>query len=47
MVQVADAHIVALLFGAGHGEQTGLETDGRNVINKTIAYRNAGGVTLR
>lgn len=47
MDQVADAHIAALLFGAGHNEQTAPETDGGNLINKTIGYRNAGGVTLR
>ncbi|WP_051838262.1 RICIN domain-containing protein [Streptomyces sp. NRRL F-2580] len=38
MDQVANAHIAGLLFGAGHGEQTSVETDGGNLINKTIAY---------
>ncbi|HET9168726.1 MAG TPA: RICIN domain-containing protein [Actinospica sp.] len=47
MDQVANAHIVALLFGAGQQEQTTVETDGGNLINKTIAYRNAGGTPLR
>ena len=47
MNQVASAHIAALLFGAGQQEQTSIETDGGNLINKTIAYRNSGGVALR
>ncbi len=47
MDQVANAHIAALLFGAGQGEQTSVETDGGNLISKTIAYRNAGGVALK
>jgi len=47
MEQVADAHIVALLFGAGQDEQTGAETDGNNLINKTIKYWTAGGVQIR
>jgi len=47
MKQVADAHVAALLFGAGWQEQTTPETDGRNLISKTIAYRNAGGVALK
>jgi hypothetical protein len=47
MDQVADAHIAALLFGAGQQEQTSAETDGGNLINKTISYRSTGGVTLR
>ena len=45
--QVADAHVAALLFGAGQQEQTGVETDGGNLINKTIAYRNSGGTALK
>jgi len=44
---VADAHVAALLFGAGWSEQTTPETDGGNLINKTIAYRNSGGVALK
>ena len=44
---VADAHIVALLFGAGQQEQTGPETDGGNLINKTINYWNTGGAQIR
>ncbi len=47
MTQVADAHVAALLFGAGWSEQTTPETDGGNLINKTIAYRNSGGVALK
>jgi hypothetical protein len=45
--QVADAHVAALLFGAGQQEQTGVETDGGNQIGKTIAYRNSGGTPLK
>ncbi|WP_317621361.1 RICIN domain-containing protein [Streptomyces sp. CBMA123] len=45
--QVANAHVAALLFGAGQQEQTAVETDGNNLINKTIAYRNAGGTPLK
>jgi len=47
MDKVADAHVVALLFGAGHGEQTSVETDGGNLIRHTIAYRQSGGVALQ
>jgi hypothetical protein len=47
MNQVADAHIVALLFGAGQQEQTGPETDGGNLINKTISHWTSGGTPLR
>jgi len=47
MDQVANAHNVALLFGAGHHEQTGVGTDGGNLINKTIAYRDSGGTPRR
>jgi hypothetical protein len=47
MDQVADAHIAALLFGAGWSEQTTIESDGGNVINKTIAYANSGGTALK
>ncbi|MET8761060.1 RICIN domain-containing protein [Lentzea sp. NPDC004782] len=45
--QVANAHVAALLFGPGHNEQTTAETDGGNLINKTIAYRNSGGTALK
>ncbi|HET6708357.1 RICIN domain-containing protein [Amycolatopsis sp.] len=45
--QVADAHVAAILFGAGQQEQTTVETDGGNLIKKTIAYRNSGGTPLR
>ncbi len=47
MDQVASAHVVALLFGAGQGEQTSVESDGNNLINKTIAYHNSGGTALK
>ncbi|MFD9354711.1 RICIN domain-containing protein [Streptomyces sp. NPDC060031] len=47
MDQVAKAHIAGLLFGAGHGEQTSVETDGGNLINKTITYHNSGGAALK
>jgi len=47
MNQVANAHIAALLFGPGQQEQTTAESDGGNLISKTIAYRAAGGVALR
>jgi hypothetical protein len=47
MDQVANAHIAGLLFGPGQQEQTTVETDGGNLIRKTIAYRNSGGVALK
>jgi hypothetical protein len=47
MNQVADAHIGALLFGPGQQEQTTVESDGGNLIRKTIAYRASGGVALK
>lgn len=47
MTQVADSHVVALLFGAGQQEQTTPETDGGNLINKTISYWSSGGVQIR
>ncbi|MER7835974.1 RICIN domain-containing protein [Streptomyces sp. NPDC096040] len=47
MDQVANAHIAGLLFGAGQEEQTSIETDGGNLINKTIAYHNSGGTALK
>ncbi|MBN2714456.1 MAG: hypothetical protein JXX14_01300 [Deltaproteobacteria bacterium] len=43
---VAASHTIALLFGAGQGEQTTPETDGGNFIDKTIAYRASGGVSM-
>jgi hypothetical protein len=36
-----------LLFGAGHHEQTGAETDGGNFVRKTLQYRQSGGVKLK
>ncbi|NUR03158.1 MAG: lectin [Streptomyces sp.] len=47
MDQVANAHVAALLFGSGQQEQTTVETDGGNLINKTIAYHNSGGTPLK
>jgi hypothetical protein len=47
MDQVANAHIAALLFGAGQGKQTGPEADGGNLINKMINDWKAGGTPLR
>ncbi|THA50658.1 RICIN domain-containing protein [Streptomyces sp. A1136] len=47
MDQVAKAHIAGLLFGAGQQEQTSIETDGGNLIGKTIAYHNSGGAALK
>nr|BFD92472.1 hypothetical protein KitaXyl93_38320 [Kitasatospora sp. Xyl93] len=47
MDQVANAHVGALLFGAGWSEQTTPETDGGNLVNKTTAYRNSGGTALK
>jgi hypothetical protein len=47
MSQVADAHVVALLFGAGQQDQTTPETDGGNLIDKTINYWKSGGTPLR
>ena len=47
MDRVADAHVAGMLFGAGWSEQTTPETDGGNLINKTIAYRNSGGTSLK
>jgi hypothetical protein len=47
MNQVANAHVAALLFGPGQQEQTTVESDGGNLINKTIAYHHSGGVALR
>ncbi|MFD5536400.1 RICIN domain-containing protein [Streptomyces sp. NPDC127079] len=47
MDQVAKAHVAGLFFGPGQQEQTSVETDGGNLINKTIAYHNAGGTPLK
>jgi hypothetical protein len=44
---VANAHIVGLVFGAGHGEPASVDADGGNLISKTIAYDNSGGTALR
>ncbi|SED36518.1 Ricin-type beta-trefoil lectin domain-like [Streptomyces sp. 3213] len=47
MDQVADAHVAGLFFGPGQDEQTTVESDGGNLINKTIAYHNSGGTALK
>ncbi|MFF4113635.1 RICIN domain-containing protein [Streptomyces sp. NPDC001714] len=47
MDQVANAHVAGLFFGPGQQEQTSVETDGGNLINKTIAYHNSGGTALK
>ncbi|CCK27714.1 parallel beta-helix repeat-containing ricin B lectin [Streptomyces davaonensis JCM 4913] len=47
MDQVANAHVAGLLFGAGWTEQTTVESDGGNLIRKTIAYHNSGGTPLK
>lgn len=44
---LADAHVAALLFGAGHHEQTSPETDGGYLIRRTNDYFAKGGVPLR
>jgi hypothetical protein len=46
---LADAHVAALLFGAGHHEQTSTETDDHYMLNKAQQYYNrvGGGVRLR
>ncbi|WP_244184484.1 RICIN domain-containing protein [Streptomyces cellostaticus] len=47
MDQVANAHVAGLFFGPGQQEQTTVESDGGNLINKTIAYHNSGGTPLK
>jgi len=47
MDQVANAHVAGLFFGPGQQEQTTAETDGGNLISKTIAYHNSGGTALK
>jgi hypothetical protein len=47
MDQVANAHVAGLLFGPGQQEQTTVESDGGNLIRKTIAYHNSGGTALK
>ncbi len=41
MSEVATAHGVAVLFGAGDGAQTTPETDGGNLVNRVTAYAGA------
>ena len=45
--RLADAHVVALQFGAGHWEQTGTETDGGYLLKRGQEYYSRGGVRLR
>jgi hypothetical protein len=47
MDKVAEAHIVALQFGAGHNEQTGTETDGGYFLWYAQQYYAKGGVALK
>ncbi len=47
MDQVANAHVAGLFFGPGQQEQTTVESDGGNLIRKTIAYHNSGGTALK
>jgi hypothetical protein len=44
---VAAAHVVGLMFGAGDWTQTGIDTDGGMLIEKTTNYFNAGGAQIR
>ncbi|GAB2904081.1 hypothetical protein GCM10027046_36930 [Uliginosibacterium flavum] len=44
--EVSKAKIVALLFGAGEGQQTTPESDGGNLISKTTTNWQAGGTAL-
>lgn len=46
MIDVASAHVVGLLFGAGADGMTTPETDGGNLIAKTTSYRQAGGTNI-
>ena len=46
MDELVAAHIVGLFFGAGADGPTTPETDGGNFVNKTLAYRNAGGAKV-
>jgi len=46
MDEVVAAHIVGLFFGAGMGGMTTPETDGGNLVDKTIAYRAGGATTI-
>ncbi|KQV95723.1 hypothetical protein ASC87_03995 [Rhizobacter sp. Root1221] len=47
MEKVADAHIAALLFGAGDTPQTSPESDGGRFFGWTQTYDRNGGVKLR
>ncbi len=46
MSELAGAHAVGALFGAGAGDQTQPETDGNNFVSKANAYAKAGGQGL-
>jgi hypothetical protein len=41
--ELAAAHAVGAMFGAGAGDQTEPETDGNNLIDKTKTYHSGGG----
>lgn len=47
LTDVSNSRIVALLFGSGETVQTNPETDGGNLMAKTIANWQAGGTPLR
>jgi hypothetical protein len=47
MDEVAASHTVMLLFGSGMDGMTTPETDGGNLVAKTIAYRTAGGTPIQ
>jgi len=44
---VANAHVAAMMFGAGQGDQTSPESDGGNLVRKTKDLASKGGVGLR
>lgn len=44
--ELAGAHVAAMLFGAGDGNQTTPESDGGNLLTKANAYLTAGGQPL-
>lgn len=45
--KLAEAHVVALQFGAGWGHQTSTETDGGYLLKRGQDYYNRGGVRLK
>ena len=46
MSELADAHAIGAVFGAGAGDQTAPESDGNNFVSKARAYAKAGGQGL-